>query len=61
MDAAFFGCEAEIAAARSILARGTSAHRQLAVYRAALEAGAMPGEALRAVVDGVIAETVAGV
>lgn len=60
-DAAFFGCEAEAAAARSILARGTSAHRQLAVYRKALEAGAMPGEALRAVVDGVIAETVAGV
>lgn len=60
-DAAFFGCEGEVAAARSILARGTSAHRQLAVYREALACGARPGEALRAVVDGVIAETVAGV
>jgi carboxylate-amine ligase len=60
-DAAHFGCEAEVAAARAILSRGTSAHRQLKVYRDALAAGLEPDEALRAVVDAGIAETVVGV
>ena len=40
------------------LARGTSAHRQLAIYREALEAGATPLEALQGVVDWLIEETV---
>lgn len=41
----------------TILALGTSAHAQLAVHDAQLAAGASPREALRAVVDWLIAET----
>ncbi len=59
-DAAHFGCEAEIAHARAILERGTSAHRQIAAYEAAKQAGAEDTEALRAVVDMLIEETTAG-
>jgi carboxylate-amine ligase len=57
-DAAFFGCHAEIEHARRILVRGTSAHRQLALYREALAAGTPPRDALNAVVDWLIEETV---
>ena len=60
-DAEALGCVAEVERARDIVARGTSAQSQLAVYRAALEAGADTAEALRAVVDWLIEETVAGV
>ncbi|HUC11306.1 MAG TPA: carboxylate-amine ligase [Stellaceae bacterium] len=60
-DARHFGCEAEAAHARDILARGTSAHRQIAVFEAALAAGAGRAEALAAVVDWLIAETVRGI
>jgi carboxylate-amine ligase len=56
-DAAHFGCEAEIAHARTILARGTSAHAQRRIYEAALGAGAAKSEALKAVVDWLIEET----
>jgi carboxylate-amine ligase len=56
-DAEILGCTAEVQATRDILRRGTSAHRQLAVYRAALAEGAEPMEGLRAVVDALIAET----
>lgn len=56
-DAEALGCRAEVAAARGILERGTSAHRQLQVYAAALAEGAEPDEALRRVVDFLIAET----
>jgi carboxylate-amine ligase len=56
-DAARFDCTAECAAAREILARGTSSHRQVAVWRDALERGAEPKEALRAVVDWLVEET----
>lgn len=59
-DAAFFGCEAEVGRARDILARGTSAHRQLAACAAARAAGASQDAALQAVVDTLIEETVAG-
>ena len=59
-DAEFFGCVAEVEHARTIVARGTSAHRQLAVYSAAIDGGAKPREALEAVVDMLIAETVEG-
>ncbi len=45
---------------REILEHGTSAHQQLGVYKAAVEAGAEPDEALRKVVDFLITETVAG-
>ena len=59
-DAEHFGCTAEVAHARRILAAGTSAHRQLAAFRAALAAGKPRDEALKAVVDNLIEETVAG-
>ncbi|MGQ9365946.1 carboxylate-amine ligase [Azospirillum sp. A39] len=60
-DARHFGCVAEVAHARDILARGTSAHRQVAVYRQALEEGADGWEAMRRVVDWLIEETMVGV
>jgi carboxylate-amine ligase len=60
-DAEHFGVVAEIAHARAILERGTSAHRQLAVYRAALADGADERAALDAVVDWLIEETLNGV
>ncbi|HSE78403.1 MAG TPA: carboxylate-amine ligase [Alphaproteobacteria bacterium] len=60
-DTARLGCTAEIEVARDILARGTSAHRQLAVYQEAVAAGAAKDEALRRVVDWLIEETLAGV
>jgi len=60
-DAEARGCLAEIEAAREILQRGTSAHRQLAVYREALAKGAGEREALHAVIDWLIAETLNGV
>ncbi|HLY58852.1 MAG TPA: carboxylate-amine ligase [Stellaceae bacterium] len=59
-DASHFGCAAELAHAETILARGTSAHRQVRVYREALARGATPPDALAAVVDWLIATTVAG-
>ena len=59
-DAKKFDCVSEIRHGRKILKRGTSAHRQLAVYHKAVKAGAEPQEALRKVVDFLIKETVAG-
>jgi carboxylate-amine ligase len=56
-DAAFFGCSMELEHARTILDRGTSAHRQLAVYNAAMQAGLEPRAALQRVVDRLIDET----
>ena len=59
-DAAYFGCEAEVAHARTIVERGTSADRQRQVYRDAIAAGAKPAEALKRVVGWLVEETVAG-
>ncbi|MDF2766897.1 MAG: carboxylate-amine ligase [Rhodospirillales bacterium] len=59
-DAEALGCVAEVDRARDIVRRGTSAHRQLAIYGAAVEAGATREEALRRVVDWLMEETVAG-
>lgn len=56
-DATHFGCTAEVGAVRRILARGTSAQRQLAVYRDARGRGATRTAALREVVDWLIATT----
>ena len=53
-------CRGEVEHARTILARGSSAHQQVAVHQSALDSGASPLEALHAVVDHLIAETVAG-
>ncbi|WP_341911514.1 carboxylate-amine ligase [Ferrovibrio terrae] len=57
-EAVALGCLAEVERARGILSRGTSAQRQLQVYRDALHAGMDKAAALRAVVDWLIAETV---
>ena len=59
VDALALDCLPEVERARKIVSGGTSAHRQLAVYHAAREAGADKTEAQRAVVDLLIAETVA--
>jgi len=59
-DAAYFGCEREVAHIRTIVHAGTSADRQVKVYRDARDSGADDREALIAVVDHLIAETVAG-
>jgi carboxylate-amine ligase len=57
-DARHFDCLPEVLYAREILARGTSAHRQLAVFERAIAEGATHAEALIGVVDWLIAETV---
>jgi carboxylate-amine ligase len=57
-DAEHFGCVDEVTHARQIVTRGTSAHRQLKAYEDALAAGADHQEALSAVVDMLIDETV---
>ena len=59
-DADALDCRSEIEAARQIVSRGTSAHRQIAVYHEAMASGASSEEALRLVVDELIAETVDG-
>jgi len=56
-DAAYFGCTAEVAHARTILLRGTSADRQLARYEAVKALGGTEEAALIAVVDELIEET----
>ena len=58
-DAEALDCVAELEHTRTICRRGTSADRQLAVYNGALNAGATDDEALKAVVDTLIADTVA--
>ena len=59
-DAAHFGCRAEVAHARRIVERGTSAHAQRRIYAEAIAGGADKKEALRHVVDWLVAETVKG-
>jgi carboxylate-amine ligase len=56
-DAAYFGCVAEVAHAREILERGTSADRQLARYETVKALGGSDEAALVAVVDGIVEET----
>ena len=60
IDADALACTAEVANAREIVRRGTSAHQQVAIYEAAREAGADKHEALVKVVDFLVAESVAG-
>ena len=61
VDALSLDCVEEVRHARAIVKRGTSAHQQSEIYEAARNAGADKDEALRQVVDFLIAETVAGV
>ena len=56
-DADHFGSTAEIEHARTILVRGTSADRQIALYRKRRDDGVTRAHALKAVVDQLIAET----
>ncbi len=59
-DAEALGCVKELADVRTILSRGTSAHRQLKVFELECASGASNDEALRAVVDTLIEDTAAG-
>jgi len=59
-DAERLGCLAEVENVRNILRDGTSAHRQRSTYAKAVAAGADKPQALAAVVDDLIAGTVAG-
>jgi len=59
-DAEHFGCAAEVARAREIAANGTSASRQLAIFREKVNEGASEHEALVAVVDHLMAESLVG-
>ncbi len=56
-DAEALGCLLEVEHARTIVARGTSADRQVAHFNRLLAEGAEREEALRGVVDRLIAET----
>ena len=58
VDASALDCESEILHCRTIIERGTSAHRQVAAYTAALAAGSSQDRALCDVVDLLIEETV---
>ena len=58
-DAEALDCVTEVEHARTILARGTSAHRQLAIREEARARGASEREALEAVVRFLIEETAA--
>ncbi len=60
VDASEMGVLAEVMRARDIVRDGTSAHRQLAAYEAAIATGADAQEALRAVVDELIVDTLHG-
>ena len=60
IEAARFGCLAEVEHARAILQRGTSADRQLDIYTRARASGADQHEGCCAVVDWLIEETMTG-
>ena len=56
-DADALGCTKEVKHARTIIRRGTSAHRQLKIYRKALDQGKSEQVALKKVVDWLRKET----
>lgn len=60
-DAEALGCVDEVAGVRRILTRGTSAHRQLKDFEIERAAGSNEEEALKAVVDTLIADTADGI
>jgi len=59
-DAEALGCRAEVEHARAIVARGTSADRQVEAFNRRLAQGCGRGDALRGVVDDLIGETLGG-
>jgi glutamate---cysteine ligase / carboxylate-amine ligase len=60
-DAVEFDVRDELRHARTIVSEGTSAHRQIATYEAALEGGASEHEALQSVVDELIVDSMHGI
>ncbi|MEE8393310.1 MAG: carboxylate-amine ligase [Rhodospirillales bacterium] len=60
-DAGALGCTLEVEGSRDILQRGTSSHRQLKAFNEAIAAGAAEPDALNAVVDQLIIETMEGI
>ncbi len=60
-DAIELNVRDEVRHARKIVAEGTSAHRQIATYEEALAGGASEHEALQAVVDELIEDTLYGI
>lgn len=60
-DAIEFNVRDEVRHARRIVAEGTSAHRQIATYESSLGSGASEHEALQAVVDELIEDTLYGI
>jgi len=60
-DAVEFDARDEIRHARDIVAQGTSAHRQIIAYEKAMSQGAEEHEALQAVVDELIVDTLYGI
>lgn len=60
-DADALDCRSELEGTLGILQRGTSAHQQIRAYQAARAGGANDEEALCAVVDWLISETLEGV
>lgn len=60
VDARLLGVTSELSRIRDIAKEGTSAHRQLAVYHQALDSGASQRQALEAVVDHLIVDTMTG-
>ena len=59
-DAEELGCHEDMQAVRNIATDGNSADRQRRVFQIALEGGADQTEAMRAVVDSLIEETISG-
>ena len=59
-DAHALGCEKEVKGVHDILVRGTSAHRQLRDYELERASGSSAEQALRSVVDTLIADTAEG-
>lgn len=60
-DAVEFDVVEQLRNARTIVAEGTSAHRQLSVYEEAMGNGAENDEALKAVVDHLVVDTLHGI
>jgi len=59
-EADALGCRAEVEHLRKIMAHGTSADRQLAVFNDAIEEGLTEEDALKRVVDHLVVETLEG-
>jgi len=59
-DAAALGCRDDLLHCRKIVAAGTSADIQLAVFEQALAGSKSHGEALRAVTEWIVEATVSG-